>query len=59
MYFHFSQDCYCDNSFGGYGTSQFCIKPCLGNTTQVCGGNGALSQWANNVYRTSLSNFVF
>ena len=38
--------CYCDNSFGSYGFSSECTKPCVGDFNQNCGGT-----ISNQVYR--------
>jgi hypothetical protein len=41
--------CFCGNSYGGYGPSAGCTTPCPGNTAETCGG-----PYANSVYRTTV-----
>lgn len=42
----FSTHCFCDNSYGRYGTASNCNMTCSGNRNEKCGGS-----WANSVYR--------
>ena len=56
--FCFSQFCYCGNTYGIFGTSQFCLVKCAGNNSQICGGDNSVSEWANNVYRT-INSIIF
>ncbi len=51
--------CFCGNSYGLYGKSEFCTMPCGGNTSQTCGGDSNTGKYANNVYITALSNILF
>jgi hypothetical protein len=50
--------CFCGNSYGLYGKSNFCTLPCGGNASETCGGDYVGSKFANNVYLTSLSNLL-
>ena len=38
-----SDQCYCDNSYGTYGSASNCNEKCAGNDDQICGGSWALS----------------
>jgi hypothetical protein len=49
--------CFCGNSYGLYGISEFCTMPCSGNASQTCGGDANAGNYANSVYFTSLSNY--
>ena len=47
-----SSQCFCGNStYGLYGRAKYCLQPCLGNVSQVCGDTSA-----NSIYLASLSN---
>ncbi len=50
--------CFCGNSYGLYGKSNFCTVPCAGNISQICGGDYAAGKYANDIYLTALSKFV-
>jgi hypothetical protein len=39
--------CFCGETYGGYGPSNNCTSPCTGAASEVCGGG-----YANSVYRT-------
>lgn len=41
----YGSHCFCDDSFGSYGSSQSCNMRCSGNASETCGGS-----WANSVY---------
>lgn len=42
----FSNHCFCDNSYGRYGSASNCNMSCSGNRSEKCGGS-----WSNSVYR--------
>jgi hypothetical protein len=42
-----TNQCFCDNTYGSYGTSTNCIEYCNSNNGEICGG-----PWANSVYLT-------
>ena len=47
-----SSACFCDNSYGSYGTASNCNSACQGKSSEICGGG-----WANSVYSTSCCKF--
>jgi len=44
----YGSECWCSDTYGKYGTSNRCDKPCTGNAEQICGG-----PMANSVYDVS------
>lgn len=44
-------DCYCDNSYGAYGTSQDCVAVCADDPSELCGGSDFS---VNSVYQTTV-----
>lgn len=46
-----SNQCFCGDTYGGYGKVENCTSPCSGNRAEKCGG-----VWVNSVYRTNLSS---
>ncbi len=38
--------CFCGNSYGFYGKSNFCTAPCTGNYSEVCGGDHNTGKYA-------------
>jgi WSC domain-containing protein/cellulase (glycosyl hydrolase family 5) len=43
----YGSECWCGNSYGGFGGASSCTVACSGDGAEICGGT-----WGNSVYRT-------